>query len=68
MTMNQAAALRIKRTQRADLSPCRHVDLELEWNEWGDSDGQLCVHSLRETCSTTVPSCVTFPQVPCTVS
>ena len=44
MTMNQAAALRIKRTQRADLSPCRHVDLELEWNEWGDSTGNyVCI-------------------------
>ena len=30
MTMNQAAALRVRWTGRADLSPCAHRDLTLE--------------------------------------
>jgi hypothetical protein len=41
MTMNQAAALRVRWNQRADLfSDCEHLNLELEWDALGHSTGQ----------------------------
>ena len=39
MTMNQAAALRVKWKQQADRSPCGHLSLELEWDGQVDSTG-----------------------------
>ena len=40
MTMNQAAALRVRWKERADLSTdCEHLNLELEWNDLGHSTG-----------------------------
>jgi hypothetical protein len=35
MTINQAAELRVKWKQRAHLSPCEHLNLELEWDDVG---------------------------------
>jgi len=41
MTMNQAAALRVRWNQRADLSSdCEHLNLELEWDALGNSTSQ----------------------------
>jgi hypothetical protein len=40
MTMNQAAVLRVKWNQQPDRTPCEHSNLELEWNERGDSMGR----------------------------
>jgi hypothetical protein len=37
MTLTQAAALRVKWKQRADRTPCEHLNLELEWNDIGNS-------------------------------
>lgn len=34
-----ASALWVKWTQRADLSECKHLNLELEWNDLGHSTG-----------------------------
>jgi hypothetical protein len=40
MTMNQAAALRVRWKERADRSAdCEHLNLELEWNDFGYSTG-----------------------------
>jgi hypothetical protein len=40
MTMNQAAAIRVRWKGRADLSSdCEHLNLELEWNDLGCSTG-----------------------------
>ena len=39
MTMNRAAALRVKWKQQADRSPCGHLSLELKWDGQGDSTG-----------------------------
>ena len=44
MTMIQAAALRMKWKQRTDQSPCEHVNLELQWNFLGHSEGDyICM-------------------------
>lgn len=45
MTMNQAAALRVRWKERADLSTdCEHLNLELEWNDLGHSTGNyICI-------------------------
>ncbi|HYR60746.1 MAG TPA: hypothetical protein VEM37_05255 [Nitrospiraceae bacterium] len=41
MTMNQAAALRVRWNQRADLfSDYEHLNLELEWGALGHSTDQ----------------------------
>jgi hypothetical protein len=41
MTMNQAALLRVKWNQRADLFlDCEYLNLELEWGALGHSTGQ----------------------------
>lgn len=62
MTMNQAVALRIKWTQRADRSPCAHLNLELEWNECGHSMGNyvciLCGEPVRRGCHAFLSSCI----------
>jgi hypothetical protein len=39
MTMNQAAELRVKWKERAHLSPCEHLNLELEWDDVSPSRG-----------------------------
>ena len=39
MTINQAAALRVKWKERTDRLPCEHLNLELEWNDVGPSAG-----------------------------
>jgi len=41
MTINQAAALRVKWKQRADRPPCEHLSLELELDELGHSTGDI---------------------------
>ena len=60
MTINQAAALRVRWNQRADLSSdCEHLNLELEWNDFGYSTGHytcfICgepvVHTPQESVS-----------------
>ncbi len=60
MTMNQAAALRVRWKERADLSAdCEHLNLELEWNDFGYSTGHytciICggpvVHAPQESVS-----------------
>jgi hypothetical protein len=44
MTMNQAAALRVKWKQRVDHSQCEHLNLELEWDNLGHSKGNyICI-------------------------
>lgn len=44
MTMNQAAALRVKWKQRVDRSQCEHLNLELEWDDLGHSKGNyICI-------------------------
>ena len=40
MTMNQAAALRVRWKERADLTTdCKHLNLELDCNDLGHSRG-----------------------------
>lgn len=39
MTTLQAAALRVRWNQRAHLSECKHLNLELEWDDLGHSTG-----------------------------
>ena len=39
MTMNQAAAIRVTWKQQADQSSCKHLNLELEWDDLGHSTG-----------------------------
>jgi len=39
VTTLQAAALRVKWNQRADPSECKHLNLELEWDDLGHSTG-----------------------------
>lgn len=52
VTMNQAATLRVKWNQRMDRSPCSHLNLELEWDDHGQSTGNyvciLCGKSVAE--------------------
>jgi hypothetical protein len=44
MTILQAAALRVKWKQRADPSECKHLVLELEWDDLGHSTGNyFCI-------------------------
>ncbi len=44
MTMNEAAALRVKWKEHAHLSPCEHLNLELEWNNVGPPTGTyICI-------------------------
>jgi len=44
VTMNQAATLRVKWNQRMDRSPCSHLNLELEWDDHGQSTGNdVCI-------------------------
>ena len=44
MTMEQAAALRVKWKQRSDRSPCEHLNLELEWDHLGHTTGNyVCI-------------------------
>ena len=44
MTMNQAAAIRVNWKRRGDLLPCKHLNLELEWNDLGHSRGNyICI-------------------------
>ena len=44
MTIVQAAALRMKWKQRTDRSACEHLNLELQWNVLGHSDGEyICI-------------------------
>jgi hypothetical protein len=44
MTIEQAAALRVKWKQRVERSPCEHLNLELEWNDLGHSTGNyVCI-------------------------
>jgi len=54
MTMNHAAALRVRWTQRAYRIPCEHLVLELEWNEQGYLTGNyvcnLCGESVAQQC------------------
>ena len=53
MTMNQAAALRVRWKERADLSTdCEHLNLELEWNDLGHSTGQSTSLSVESRLST----------------
>jgi len=48
MTLNQAAASRVKWKQRTDRTPREHLTLELEGNDVGHSNkGQLYLHYLR---------------------
>ena len=43
MTINQAAAIRVNWKQQANQSPCKHLNLELEWNNLGHStDNYVC--------------------------
>jgi hypothetical protein len=60
MTMNQAAALRVRWKERADLpTDCKHLNLELEWDDLGHSRGHYtCIicgkpvaHKLQESVS-----------------
>jgi hypothetical protein len=45
MTMIQSGTLRMQWKQRTDHLPCEHLNLELEWDILGLSDGNyLCVH------------------------
>jgi hypothetical protein len=40
MTINQAAALRVRWNQRVDpSSDCAHLNLDLEWDDLGHSTG-----------------------------
>ena len=52
MTMNQAAALRVKWKQRTDRVPWEHLNLELEWDELGHKTGNyvciLCGESVAQ--------------------
>jgi hypothetical protein len=52
MTIIQAAAIRIKWKQRTDRSPCEHMNLELQWDILGHSEGDyiciLCGESVAE--------------------
>jgi hypothetical protein len=42
MTTNQAAALRVRWKERADLSAdCEHLNLEMEWDDLGQSTGNI---------------------------
>jgi hypothetical protein len=42
MTTNQAAALRVRWKERADLSAdCEHLNPEMEWDELGHSTGHI---------------------------
>lgn len=44
MTMERAAALRVKWKQRADRSPCEHLNRELEWDHLGHTTGNyVCI-------------------------
>ena len=60
MTMNQAAALRVRWNQRVDPSlDCEHSILDLEWDDLGHSTGHytcfICgepvAHKLQESVS-----------------
>ena len=42
MRTNQAAALRVRWKERADLSAdCEHLNLEMEWDDLGQSTGNI---------------------------
>jgi len=42
MTMNQAGALRVRWTERADLSTdCKHLNLEMDVDDLGHSTGNI---------------------------
>jgi len=44
MTMEQAAALRVKWKERPDRSPCGHLNLESEWDHLGHTTGNyVCI-------------------------
>jgi hypothetical protein len=44
MTIIQAAALRVKWNQRTDHTPCEHLNLELQWDALGHSEGDyICI-------------------------
>jgi hypothetical protein len=44
MTMNEAAAWRVKWKEQAHLSPCEHLNLELEWSSVGHPTGTyICI-------------------------
>ena len=44
MTIEQAAAIRVKWKQRVEHSPCEHLNLELERNDLGHSTGNyVCI-------------------------
>lgn len=52
MTIIQAAALRMKWNQRTDHARCEHLNLELQWDALGQSEGDyiciLCGASVAE--------------------
>src|SRR4029077_17770212 len=49
MTTNQAAGLRGRWKERADLSAdCEHLNLEMEWDELGHSTGNITCFICRE--------------------
>lgn len=52
MTITQVATLQMKWKQRTDPSPCEHLNLELQWDVLGHSEGEyiciLCGESVAE--------------------
>jgi hypothetical protein len=52
MTMNQAAAIRVTWKQQPDQSSCKHLNLELEWDDLGHLTGNyvciLCGESVAQ--------------------
>ena len=44
MTITQVATLQMKWKQRTDPSPCEHLNLELQWDVLGHSEGEyICI-------------------------
>jgi hypothetical protein len=44
MTTNQAAAIRMNWKEHSDQSPCKHLNLELEWDDLGHATGNyICI-------------------------
>ena len=75
MTMNQAAALRMNWKQHSDESPCKHLTLELEWDDLGRKTGNyVCIlcgksvaqgHLAANTPQAPEPSTARFPPPDC---
>ena len=56
MTTNQAAAIRVNWKQH-DQSPCKHLNLELEWDDLGHSTGNyVCILCGVSTAQGPVPA------------